>query len=74
MFQDHIQVNDVELDVVCSNFGNRILLILTQLQKIGTMVLNHMIIHGIPLETLILETLTSLIVRSPSVCIQLIGL
>ena len=40
MIQDHIQVNDVELDVVCSNFGNRILLILTQLQKIGTMVVN----------------------------------
>ena len=36
--QDRITVDGIQLDVVCSNFGNRLLLVVTQLQKLGTLV------------------------------------
>ena len=36
--QDKIVVEDLELDVVCSFFGDRVFLLVTHLDKIGTLV------------------------------------
>lgn len=37
--QDRITVNGSDIEVVCSNFGDRILLVVSQLNKFGTLVM-----------------------------------
>lgn len=36
--QGTVEIDGLQLDVVCSNFGDRILLVVTELKKIGTLV------------------------------------
>lgn len=38
IMQERITVNELDIDVVCSNFGDRILLVVSQVQKFGTLV------------------------------------
>ncbi|XP_064393630.1 proteasome assembly chaperone 3-like [Halichondria panicea] len=35
--QERITVNELDIDVVCSNFGDQILLVVSQVQKFGTL-------------------------------------